>query len=272
LQLEPFEVFAIRYAHHANRHPGENFLLADPHEFASDLDYFIWVLRRSDCSFVIDTGFAEPAAAQRRRELIRSPIEALRLLGLDPDQVNDVILTHLHYDHAGNLDCFRRARFHLQDNEMAYATGRCVCHKVLRAPFDLEDMLALMRHLHSDRVIFHDGESALVPGLSLHRVGGHSAGLQVAKVWTRRGWVVIASDASHLYANFEQRRPFPIVYNVAEMLEGYALLYRLADSADHIVPGHDPLVMKYYPAPKPELTGIVVRLDVPPSRSQGIAP
>jgi glyoxylase-like metal-dependent hydrolase (beta-lactamase superfamily II) len=105
-----------------------------------------------------------------------------------------------------------------------------------------------------------------VPGLTLHRVAGHSAGLQIARVWTRRGWVVVASDAAHLYANFEQRRPFPVVYNVAEMLEGFDLLYRLADSPNHIVPGHDPLVMKFYPAVKPELEGIAVRLDVPPAR------
>ena len=56
LDLEPFEIIAIKYAHLGNRHPGENFILADPHEFASDLDYFVWVLRRSDCSYLIDTG------------------------------------------------------------------------------------------------------------------------------------------------------------------------------------------------------------------------
>jgi hypothetical protein len=78
--------------------------------------------------------------------------------------------------------------------------------------------------------------------------------------------VVLASDASHLYANFEQRRPFPIVYNVAEMLEGFKLLDRLADSPEHIVPGHDPLVMKYYPAATDQSEGIAVRLDVAPAR------
>lgn len=266
MQIEPFEIFAIRYAHLGNRYANENFISADPHESASDLDYFVWVLRRSDCTYVVDTGFAEPAALRRRREWIRCPVEALRLVGVDPDKVTDVIVTHLHYDHAGNLDRFPRARFHLQDRDMTYATGRCMCHEALRAPFDLENMLIMLRHVYSSKVAFHDGDAELVPGLRLHRVGGHSAGLQIARVWTRRGWVVVASDASHLYANFEQRRPFPVVYNVGEMLEGFDLLSRLADSPDHIVPGHDPLVMTYYPAPKPELEGIVVRLDAAPSR------
>lgn len=266
-KIDPFEIFAIRYAHLGNRQPSDNFILADPHEFASDLDYFIWVLKSKNRTYVVDTGFAQEAATRRKRELLRCPVDSLKLIDVDPAHVTDVIITHLHYDHAGNLDRFPRARFHLQDRDMAYATGRSMCHKVMRYPFDLEDILTMVRHVYSDRVIFHDGDAELAPGLHLHRVGGHSAGLQLVRVLTRRGWVVVASDASHLYANFQQRRPFPIVYNVAEMLEGYDLLYRLADSPYHIVPGHDPLVMKYYPAVRPELEGIAVRLDAVPSQS-----
>jgi len=263
VQTEPYEIFAIRYAHLGDRHPAENFILADPHEFASDLDYFVWVVRRSDRLFLIDTGFGKEAAERRKREWLRCPIESLRLLGHEPSDITSVILTHLHYDHAGNLDLLPRARFHLQDSEMAFATGRCMCHESLRAPFDLENTLSMVRHVYTERAVFHDDRAELAPGFTLHRIGGHSAGLQVARVWTKRGWVVIASDASHLYANFEQRRPFPVVYSVADMLEGYNTLHRLADSPQHIIPGHDPLVMRRYPAASAELEGTVVRLDVP---------
>jgi len=88
--------------------------------------------------------------------------------------------------------------------------------------------------------------------------------LQVVRVRTRRGWVVVASDASHFYANMEQGRPYPIVYNVGEMLEGFDTIQRLAESPQHVIPGHDPLVMTRYPAAKPGLEGIVVRLDADP--------
>lgn len=259
---EPFEIFAIRYAHLGHRHPGENFILADPHEVASDLDYFVWVLRRGGSTYLVDTGFAQEAADRRKRDLLRNPADALPLIGLNAAEITDVILTHLHYDHAGNLDRFPNARFHLQDRDLSFATGRCMCHSTLRAPFDLPDILNMVRHVFAGNAVFHDGDDELAPGLTLHRVGGHSAGLQIVRVWTRRGWVVVASDASHLYANFQQRRPFPVVYNIAEMLEGYNTLYRLADSPGHIVPGHDPLVMKLYPAASPQLDGIVVRLDL----------
>jgi glyoxylase-like metal-dependent hydrolase (beta-lactamase superfamily II) len=262
--IEPFELYAIRYAHHAPRKQHENFINGDLHEEGSPLDYFVWVARRGTQVFLIDTGFGPEAASARGRQHFRMPAEGLKLLGIDPEQVADVILTHLHYDHAGTLESFPGARFHLQDKESAYATGRCMCHGFFRQPFNVEDIVSVVRHLYAGRVTFHDGAEELAPGFSVHHVGGHTAGLQVVRVWTKRGWVVVASDATHLYANIDRGAPFPVVYNVADMFEGYRVCRELADSEDHVVPGHDPLVMQRYPAPSPDLQGIVVRLDVPP--------
>jgi glyoxylase-like metal-dependent hydrolase (beta-lactamase superfamily II) len=89
-------------------------------------------------------------------------------------------------------------------------------------------------------------------------------GLQIVRVWTARGWVVLASDASHFYANMEEGRPFPIVYNVAEMLAGHKRAHALASSPRHVIPGHDPLVLKRYPAPHGALQGVIARLDAEP--------
>ena len=113
-----------------------------------------------------------------------------------------MIVTHLHYDHVGNFEIFPRATFHLQDREMAYATGRYMCHQRLRMPFDVENVTGMVRELYRGRVAFHDGDEELASGLSLHLVGGHSHGLQFVRVHTARGWVVVASDAAHFYANW----------------------------------------------------------------------
>jgi glyoxylase-like metal-dependent hydrolase (beta-lactamase superfamily II) len=266
---EPFELFAVRYAHHGGRKASDNFIGGDIHESASPLDYFVWIARRADKTFVIDTGFGPEAAKERGRDLLRLPSNALKLIGIDAAQVEDVILTHLHYDHAGTLNAFPRALFHVQDAESAYATGRCMCHSFLRHPYDVENVVTFVRQLYAGRVAFHDGVSELDSGLTLHRVGGHSAGLQAVRVWTKRGWVVVASDATHLYANMQHGLPFPAVYNAAEMMEGFKLINRLGESPEHIVPGHDPLVMKFYPPPSPELETIAVRLDVQPNVSGG---
>jgi glyoxylase-like metal-dependent hydrolase (beta-lactamase superfamily II) len=169
----------------------------------------------------------------------------------------------MHYDHTGNNDLFPNATYHLQDREMAFCTGRCMCHPNLRRSFEEEDVTAMIGRLFRGRVQFHNGADELAPGITVYHVGGHTDGLQVMRVKTERGWVVLAADASHFYANFEQMRAHPTVYNVGDMLEGFATVRRLATLLQHVVPGHDPLVFDRYPAAKPGLEGIAVRLDVP---------
>ncbi|WP_159992823.1 N-acyl homoserine lactonase family protein [Roseomonas sp. 18066] len=259
-----YAIHAVKYAHH-DRPAYENFIGADPHDNANmPLDYFVWAVVGRNRTFVLDTGFDAAIAKKRGRKLICTPAEGLARIGVQADQVQDVVLSHMHYDHAGNTDMFPAARYHLQDREMAYCTGRCMCHQVLRVPFEPADVQAMVGRVFDGRAKFHDGSSDLAPGISLHHVGGHSLGLQVMRVKTRRGHVVLASDATHLYANFQQRRPFPIVADVAQMLEGYDTLHRLASSPDHIIPGHDPAVLDRYPASAPGLEGQAVRLDADP--------
>jgi glyoxylase-like metal-dependent hydrolase (beta-lactamase superfamily II) len=229
------------------------------------MDYFIWLVRSPEHTFVIDLGFNAEVAAQRKRDYLRTPKEGLALLGVDADQVEQVIVTHLHYDHVGTFADFPRAQFHLQDAEMAYATGRHMRHGCFSHGFEVEDVVGMVRLVYKERVTFHKGEAQLAPGLSVHLVGGHTDGLQCVRVWTQRGWVVLASDVSHYYEHFETYRAFPTMFNIGDALEGYDTLRRLADSTHHIIPGHDPLVLQRYPAPSPELQGIVARLDVAPT-------
>ena len=193
----------------ANRR--ENFIGGDPHDVLQPLDYFVWAIVGACGTFIVDTGFDE-TMAQKRKRLVTNPIgEGLKAIGIDPETVENVIVTHLHYDHAGNYELFPRARYHLQDVEMGYATGRCMCHASLQFPFEVDDVVAMVRKVFAGRVEFHDGADQIVPGITVHRVGGHSKGLQCVRVKTKRGDVVIASDATHLYAHIETGRVFPIL-------------------------------------------------------------
>ena len=258
--MTEYEIYAVKYAHHARR-ASENFLGGDPHDGTMPLDYFVWLIRGHGREIVVDTGFSRAMAIKRGRDHIRCPTEGLRLLDCDSSRVKDVVVTHLHYDHVGNFDLFPAATLHLQDLEMRYATGRHMRHACFGGAYEVEDVVGMVRRVYAGRVAFHDGDAEICTGVSVHLVGGHTMGLQVVRVATRRGWVVLASDASHFYANMEEVRPFPIVWSVADMVEGYAKLRALAQSPAHVIPGHDPLVMERYRAPSPQLEGIVVRLD-----------
>jgi len=255
----PYEVFALRYATSGPRTRRQNFLSADEHDGPMPMDYFVWAARNEARVVVVDTGFTQAAADRRQRVFLRDPLDLMRDIGIDPAAVSDVILTHLHYDHAGGLASFPQARFHLQDAELAYATGRSMRHGALAQPFDVEDVVSLVRRVYEGRVAFHDGDGEVAPGISVHRVGGHTAGLQVVRILTARGYLVLGSDAFHFTENRRRRSPFPIVFNVGQMLEGYELCERLADGEGLIVPGHDPEVMTLWPS----VAEGVVRLDLP---------
>ena len=262
--MEPYEVYAIKYATLA-RTAAENFIGGDPHDASMRLDYYVWLARNAARTVVIDTGFSESAGRRRKRECLRPPVESLKLLGVDAGEVRDVIVTHLHYDHVGNFDQFpKKATFHLQDLEMSYATGRHMAVGHFAYAYEVEEVVGMVRRVYQGRVRFHDGDAEIAPGLTVHHIGGHTLGLQSVRVWTRVGWIVLASDASHYYANMEEGRPFPIVVDIAKMADGWRKLRTLASAPQHVIPGHDPLVMHRYRAPRPDLEGIAVRLDDEP--------
>ena len=254
-----FEVYAVRYAYREARRD-EHYYGHDPHDGPMPMDYFVWAAVSSDHTVVVDTGFTAEVAARRGREHLRSPAEGLEALAIDCARVPYVILTHLHYDHVGNLGDFPAATFVVQEEEMAFWTGRYAGKEQFRILIEAGDVLYLVRENFRGRLRFVAGSEEIVPGIEVHRTGGHSAGLQVVRVKTERGNVVLASDATHFYANVEEDRPYGIVSDLARMYGAFDLVRSLADSPDHVVPGHDPLVMQRFPPAREGLEGGAVRI------------
>jgi glyoxylase-like metal-dependent hydrolase (beta-lactamase superfamily II) len=265
MTVPSYRVYAIKYAE-LSRRASENFIDGDPHDDAEmPLNYYVWAIIGAERTIVVDTGFGPAVGAKRGRKITRPVEQGLRALDVDLESVRDVVITHMHYDHAGNDELFPNARYHLQDDEMQYASGRCMCHREISKAFEADDVARMVHRVFAGRVQFHDGTDEIAPGVSVHRIGGHTKGLQAVRVATERGAVVLASDASHFYAHIEQRRAFPVLYNLGELLDGYDTLRRLASSADHIVPGHDPLVIERYAPATSATENWIARLDVAPA-------
>lgn len=244
----PWAIYAVKYADRNSRTRAESFLDDDHPTAPHGMDYFVWLLDNGQRQILVDTGYDTAEAARRGRPILRDPATALQALSVDAATVDTVIITHLHYDHAGGLDRYPAATFHIQASEMAFATGPCMCNPDIRAPFTADHVCDMVRHLFAGRVVFHQGDGQVAPGVTVHRIGGHSSGLQVVRVMTAGGPVCLASDAAHYYENFEAGRLFPIVFDRAEMRRGFAMITTLAGDPRRVIPGHDPLVRDRFPA------------------------
>lgn len=256
-----WQVHALKYADRNSRTRADSFIFDDNHDVQHSIDYFVWVLRRGKEVILVDTGYDQSEATRRDRPIIREPAEALRGIGLTPEDITTLIVTHLHYDHAGGFAQFPNATIHLQAAEMAFATGPCMCHDVLRMPYTADHICDAIKRVYSGRAIFHDGDGVVAEGVTVHCLGGHSRGLQAVRVQTESGWLCLASDASHFYENVFERKPFPIVVDLQNMMDGFDRLHELASDRKLIIPGHDPLVMELFPQDGPDYA---VRLDQGP--------
>ena len=263
-----YEVYAIRFATNPARMRGQNFIAdADPLK-THVMDFFCWLIVDPSAggrrAIMVDTGTCRATVEGHGMQFIGSPADALAALGFEANQVETVVLTHLHYDHIGNVDQFPASRLHLPALEMQFATGPAMQHAFIRRPYGAKEIGVVLDALYQGRVNLHGPVLELAPGLSLYVVGGHTEGQAIVRVRTQRGWLVLASDTLHYYEELERAVPFAVAYDFGKMLAAHATVRSLAQSDDHIVPAHDPLVLERYPAVRPDLAGFVVRLDVPP--------
>lgn len=247
-----YQIYAVRYAHRETT--TSEVFYGDYTGMPIGMDYFVWAVTSGERTVVVDLGFTEAVGTQRGRQFLRSPAEGLAQIGVDCAAVEDVIVTHFHYDHTGNHALFPRATFHIQAAEMAFYTGRYASRPAFRRSVEVDDVAAFVRYNYNGRVHFVEGEHEVVPGVRVHWVGGHTAGMQIVTVETDRGRAVLTSDASHYYRNLEEDVPFLTLHDIPGVYRAFQRIRELAGAPDLIVPGHDPLVLERL---RPDGDGIV---------------
>lgn len=260
---ESYEVFALEYAR--MKRPSTDFYLKhpDPHEGPREIAYYVWVIRNEKRTIVVDLGFDERAAKERGRILLRHPVEALKSIGVDAGEIETVIITHMHYDHAGTATSFPKAEFIVQEREVAYCTGKAMRYPVTRGSFDVVHVKDVIDANFQSRVKFVNGDKNILPGISVHLIGGHSGGLQVVRVMTEKGPLVLASDSAHFYDTVTEHNPFTIIVNLPEMVEGWETIFDLGAPPERVIPGHDPLVSELYSKhPDDDMTLVLSRPPV----------
>ncbi|GAA3662134.1 N-acyl homoserine lactonase family protein [Microbacterium marinilacus] len=206
------------------------------------MDYFFWLVDTGEQTIVVDTGFSAAGGANRARTFLVQPREAFAALGVDPASSPEVLVTHAHYDHIGNLDLFPSSRVTMARAEWEFwASGMATRRQFHHSVEDAE--LAELRRIEGQgRLRVFDDEAEIAPGVRMVRVGGHTPGQSVVLVDTADGRVALASDAVHYYEEYEDDVPFAFVADLPAMYAGFDLLHRWEEDGTvrHVVSGHDP--------------------------------
>jgi glyoxylase-like metal-dependent hydrolase (beta-lactamase superfamily II) len=229
------------------------------------VSYYFWILEPLHAPgsppIVVDCGF-EPALGERLgRQCLCPPAEALARLGVDPAAVDLLVISHIHWDHVGNLHLFPHARMPVARAELEFWTTDPVAQRPqFAAHADPDGIERLRRAAAEERVEMIEDRADVAPGITAVRVGGHAPGQLVFEVAGEHGPIVLASDAIHYYDELERERPFGIFTNLADMYRGYATLKRHAASGAAVIPGHDPSVMRWFHELEGDAAGLAVCL------------
>lgn len=252
-----YEVLAVRYGewHTTMRQIYHSFDVYQEEDAPVQIDYYFWVVRNSARTIVVDTGFRPEVALRRGRELLTPVPEALRLAGVEPLDVSHVVLTHFHYDHIGNLDLFPRSQVIAGSIEFDFWTGEVAEQPIFCTAVEADEVDLVRKAQAEQRLTLVPDEDPRIPGVSFREVTGHTPGQIVVEVQTAGRPVVLASDASHMYEEFEKERPFHIASSLPDMYTGLKWLKMRSNDVE-VIPGHDPAVMLRFPTEN----GIIARI------------
>jgi glyoxylase-like metal-dependent hydrolase (beta-lactamase superfamily II) len=220
--------------------------------------YYVWVIKGPDEIIVVDAGAGITLAGEKELANYVNPIEVLARIGADASNVKKVIITHIHFDHAGGVEMFRsafpHAAFYVQQKEFDFW---------LKDPLAMKPPLAALSDLHankilgdlydSGRVTLVDGDREIMPGIELLFAPGHTPGLQAVAVNTTKGKVILASDCAHITRNFHEGRPSCFIFDMAAWLRTYERLKPLTP-VELLFPGHDMAMLTDYPIAAPDIT------------------
>ncbi len=248
-----YEVFAVRYARLLDFPVSALVQGAEPGR-KLDIAMTFWVLKGPDGRTVlVDAGFYRPKLLRDRKGIAdyTRPDKALGRLGIRPEAVTDVVVTHMHWDHADGVDLFPKARIWIQKDEFAYYTraatqpgggdGRGI---------EPDFVQALVKLNTQGRVRMVDGDAReILPGVTVYTGGRHTFASQYVGVNTKAGRMVIASDNLYLYENLDKHVPIAQTFDAKSNLAAQDRMKEIATSPRMIIPGHDPEVFVRFPKP-----------------------
>lgn len=253
-----YTVDAIRYGTLADFAVSGLVQGADPWR-KMDIAMVVWLVRGGGHNILVDAGFYRAQFFQHWNvKDFRKPSDAIAAAGLKPQDITDVIITHMHWDHADGADLFPKARIWVQRDEYTYYTGEAWHGPRTHGGIEPDDVLSFVKMNMDGRVAFVEGDGKeILPGITCYTGGKHTYASQYVGVKTARGIVILASDNVYLYENLEKHMPIAQSLDQESNLRAQDRMRKLASEERLIVPGHDPAQFTRFHGP----SATVVRIE-----------
>jgi glyoxylase-like metal-dependent hydrolase (beta-lactamase superfamily II) len=252
-----YEVYAIRYATIAD-FPVSSLVAGADRSRKMDIAMMVWLVRGNGHNILVDSGFyRDQFIKQWHPKDFVKPSEAIARLGLKPEDITDVVITHMHWDHADGMDLFPKARIWLQKDELEYYAGAAWQSRNTHGGIDPDDILAAVKLNTQGRVTLVNGDAQeILPGVTCYLGGKHTYASQYLGINTAQGTVVLASDNMYLYENLDKHAAIAQTLDAESNLRAQDRMKQLAADPRLIIPGHDPAVMTRFPNPQPGVAKI----------------
>ena len=233
--------------------PGDSaaeMVIGAPKDEKIDTIYAVWLIRGGGRNILFDSGFHRERWFKQWtiKDYIR-PDEAVRLAGVAPEQITDVIVSHAHWDHMGGIDLFPKATVWIQSEEFRYYTGPAWQPRGHHGGIDPDDVQELVRLNTIGRLRLVNGDDVeIFPGIRAYTGGRHTFASQYIRVDGNPPFV-LASDNVYLYRNLAEHKPGATFSkdDYAANVAAQERMIQLAGSADRVVPGHDALQFRKFP-------------------------
>ena len=252
-----YEIYAVRYATLPGFAVSGLVAGADPSR-KIDIAMMVWLVRGNGHNILVDSGFyRDQFFKQWKVADFSKPSEAVARAGVPPEEITDVIISHMHWDHADGMDLFPKAKIWVQKDELEYYAGSAWQSRRTHGGIDPDDVVAAVKLNMQGRVGLVNGDAQeILPGITCYTGGKHTYASQFVGVQTAKGVVVLASDNMYLYENLEKHVPIAATLDADSNLRAQDRMKQLAAEPRLIIPGHDPAVMTRFQEVKPGVVRI----------------
>lgn len=243
------------------------------------------VLKQGELVILVDVGFGSSPDQMSIAEGSdvtdwRGPREVLGQIGLAPEDVTHVLITHAHYDHFGNVGAFPKANFFISGHELQFWTTELAVPASLRTftdPIDPADLIAAVELAAQNRLhVLSDAAENLFPGIDmLPAWNTHTPGSMYIRVATTDGPLVLAGDNVYAWENLEgwngDGRLHPVGLVVGSNRDATHILRTMLEDVDgqtrRVIPVHEDHLRHDYPSRTAENGAMIAEVALGPGET-----